>query len=824
MNAFRYALRFLGRQKTFTVINMLGLALSLACSIILTRYLYREATVEKHCIDPSTIIVPVEYFDATELYQPSELTFYRSRDDIGLFSHVLEECKFSTTSSTRIKADNEWISATGLSAEPAITGFFRIDVTGDASALKRPDACWITREFAQRLYGDTDPIGMTLNVESDNFTIRDFTFTVAGIIEKKSFKTILNPDIILPYSEKLYWEECVWMRVDEGLDIDELKKRCIEYASSDQYRFADYHHSFERWTEMYYRYKAQGRVKNQDKTLYSTGSLFMNRVLWATDLLILIIGLLNFINLFWVYWQYRIREEGIRKVFGQTRRHLLLELWTENGVLAVASVLIAWVIVLSLSGRPLEYLECAVPFTRFDIYLTVGIILFLPLIALLYPYFMIRRKPVSRILASRSTTVHESGIRNWILGVQYFITFTLLICSLWLKSHLMFLTQSDTGIPVDEILVLPNPTNGYANWGRRESDSREIVNRLKDNALVLHAMITDNLPVGVRSSASTSRTWANDKGQENFHLLDYIVTPEWFDLFGITISDGKVTGNDTTSYTHYQIGEGVSITVSSDANRVALNRSAMRLMGYEEINHNIGKEQARVNMDPKTRERLDSLFVLYDNSRYVCAEVKDFYNAHRTAGMAPSAFEIGTDKFVLGFLAVRVVPGKQEEALELVRNTIKDICGTDDIECRWLRQDVDELYSEDRKVTDIFTIFSLVAVIVSLLGLLGITDFSLRQRLHEVAVRKVHGAKRLDLYLLLGKRTVSIMTAAFLLCIPVTILLIKQYTRSFIESAPVTVWIYLAALAIVFAVTVLTLATQLERACRLNPAEVIKSE
>ena len=170
------------------------------------------------------------------------------------------------------------------------------------------------------------------------------------------------------------------------------------------------------------------------------------------------------------------------------------------------------------------------------------------------------------------------------------------------------------------------------------------------------------------------------------------------------------------------------------------------------------------------------------------------------------------------------MPGKQEEALELVRNTIKDICGTDDIECRWLRQDVDELYSEDRKVTDIFTIFSLVAVIVSLLGLLGITDFSLRQRLHEVAVRKVHGAKRLDLYLLLGKRTVSIMTAAFLLCIPVTILLIKQYTRSFIESAPVTVWIYLAALAIVFAVTVLTLATQLERACRLNPAEVIKSE
>jgi len=824
MNTLRYAIRFLSRQKTFTVINTLGLALSLACCIILTRYLYREATVENHCIDPSTIIVPVEYYDATELYQPSELTFYRNNDEIGLFSHILDECRFSTSLSTRIKADNEWITATGLSAEPAISGFFKIDVSGDANALMRPDACWITSELAQRLYGDKNPIGMTLNVESDNFTLDDFTFTVAGIIGKHSFKTILNPDIILPYSEKLYWEECVWMRVDKGFDVDALKKRCIEFAHSDQYRFADYHHSFERWTEMYYRYKAQGKVKNQDKILYSTGNRFITHVLWTTDLLILIIGLLNFINLFWVYWQYRIREEGIRKVFGQTRRHLFTELWTENGVLAAVSVLIAWAIVLSLSGYPLEYLGCTVPFTQFDICLTVGIILFLPLIALLYPYFMICRKPVSRILASRSTTIHESGIRNWILGVQYFITFTLLVCTLWLKSHFILLTQSDTGIPVDEILVVPNPTNSYTDWGKRESDSREIVNRLKKNPVVLHAMITENLPVGVRSSASTSRTWANDKGQENYHLLDYIVTPEWFDLFGITILDGNVTGDNTPSYTHYQIGEGVSITVNSDANRVALNRSAMRLMGYEEINHTIGKEQARVNIDPKTRERLDSLFVLYDNSRYVCAEVKDFYNAHRTAGVAPSAFEIGTDRFVLGFLAIRVVEGKQDEALELVRNTIKDICGTDNIECRWLKQDVNELYTEDRKVKDIFTIFSLVAVIVSLLGLLGITNFSIRQRLHEVAVRKVHGAKRLDLYLLLGKRTIALMMAAFLFCIPVTILLIKQYTRPFIESAPVTAWVYLAALTIVSVVTILTLATQLERACRLNPADVIKNE
>ena len=80
MNTFRYAFRFLRRQKHFTLINVLGLALSLACCIILTRYLYREATVENHCIDASTVIVPVEYYETSGTYMPDDLEFLKEDD------------------------------------------------------------------------------------------------------------------------------------------------------------------------------------------------------------------------------------------------------------------------------------------------------------------------------------------------------------------------------------------------------------------------------------------------------------------------------------------------------------------------------------------------------------------------------------------------------------------------------------------------------------------------------------------------------------------------------------------------------------------------
>ena len=176
------------------------------------------------------------------------------------------------------------------------------------------------------------------------------------------------------------------------------------------------------------------------------------------------------------------------------------------------------------------------------------------------------------------------------------------------------------------------------------------------------------------------------------------------------------------------------------------------------------------------------------------------------------------------YIVVRSVSGMQTHVMNLVKDVISDVCGIDDIQCRWLRQDVDDLYTEDRKVMDIFTIFSIAAIIISLLGLLGITGFNIRQRMHEVAVRKVHGAKRADLYLLLGGRSLIIMLISYAISIPVTVLLIREYTHSFIESAPLTVWLYIIALLIVFAVTAITLIIQLERACRLNPADVIKSE
>lgn len=842
MNAFRYAMRFLGRQKTFTTINIVGLALSLACCIVLTRYLFREITVERHCINPKTVIVPVEFYETTNSYEPSNLDFLEDNDDLGLLDHVTAQCIFSANSAAKVRGDADFITAPVLSVEPNVWEFFRFDITGDKDAMERPDGCWITRDYARKLFGDGDPTGKTLYIQSSSIQIRagkptspEYQYTVAGIIETPSFKTILNPEIIVPYSKRLSWAKMVWIRVADGFDIEALKQRCRENIEADKKRYSDFRHNFESWNDIYYKYSSPYQSQQHGNTMYSTSNRFMNRVLWATDVLIMIVGLLNFINLFLVYWQYRIREEGIRKVFGQNRRHLFMELWAENFILAFCAVLIAWMIVLPLSGRALGYLGCAVPFTTFDIYLTIGIAVLLPLTAMVYPYSIISRTPVYQIVSERSTSMKGVRIRNIILAFQYFITFTLIICSVWLRAHFTFLTSYDTKLPVDEILVIDSPVAGYVDASKAESDLRVIVNRIKADKSVINVLPTNNIPIGVNTNGNTNKLWANEQKQEDFHLMKFEVTAEWLELFGIDIIAGDLNAPvPDRSNSWIQMPNGIRASVSGSG-KVVLNRAAMRLMGYPDVNmRTIGQEVTRSNMDPDTGELIDHYNVFYDYTFKVCAEAEEFYVGHRTLGVTPILFEIEDNDFLFGMfsmaalrtkqMVVRIVPGMQKEALTMIKDVIHDVCGLEDIQCRWLRQDVDDLYTEDRRVMVIFTIFSIAAIIISLLGLLGITNFNIRQRLHEVAVRKIHGAKRLDLYVLLGKRPLLIMLATFIASIPVTIVMIRVYTRSFIESAPLTPLTYLTALAIVLAVTAATLIIQMERACKLNPAEVITSE
>jgi ABC-type antimicrobial peptide transport system permease subunit len=168
--------------------------------------------------------------------------------------------------------------------------------------------------------------------------------------------------------------------------------------------------------------------------------------------------------------------------------------------------------------------------------------------------------------------------------------------------------------------------------------------------------------------------------------------------------------------------------------------------------------------------------------------------------------------------------GKEQELISYLTELMKDVYGIESLEYSFLKDDVNKLYDEDRKVTTIYNIFAVVAIIISCLGLFGISLFDIRQRYREIGIRKVNGAKIKDLYRLLFRKYVVVLVTAFVVAIPIAYYLITLYTQDFVVKAPIGIGIFIIALLVVSIISLGTLFWQVHKAANINPADVVKSE
>ena len=162
--------------------------------------------------------------------------------------------------------------------------------------------------------------------------------------------------------------------------------------------------------------------------------------------------------------------------------------------------------------------------------------------------------------------------------------------------------------------------------------------------------------------------------------------------------------------------------------------------------------------------------------------------------------------------------------MDYLKKVEREIYGTEEFEYTLFSDQVKQMYASDRRMAMLYTSFAFIAIVVSCLGLFGISLFDIRQRYREIAIRKVNGAMLKDLYVLLLRRYVGMLLLAVVVAVPLAWLAIHYYTADLVVKAPVTVGLFLAAFLIVAVISVATLLWQVNKASRINPSEVMKSE
>ena len=162
--------------------------------------------------------------------------------------------------------------------------------------------------------------------------------------------------------------------------------------------------------------------------------------------------------------------------------------------------------------------------------------------------------------------------------------------------------------------------------------------------------------------------------------------------------------------------------------------------------------------------------------------------------------------------------------MDYLRKTVKEIYGTEEFEYAWLSDVVKAQYAHDRKIATVYSVFAFIAIVISCMGLFGISLFDIRRRYREIAIRKVNGASLHDLYWLLGGRYLKVLLVSFAVAVPLAWVMLYKYTEDFVLKAPLSPWIFIVALLLVAMISLGTLWWQVNKAARINPADVMKTE
>ena len=799
MKIILLAIRPLMRFRTYTFVNVLGLALSLACVIIISRYVYSELQTDRFYPDLERIYTTIYEDDK----HPGQTRYagVSNPNNEKSFSSILEhpgvECATSIRKEDEISCwynDKEYTSQT-LIADSNFFKITRYPLIVGTNTLKNPEDAVITEQYARKIFGKETALGKQLRLSMEK------TVTIAGVIGTPVTASSLAFDIVI--SEQLAHS---WRRMSNNLvrlhphaDYKQINKQYNQFMRMDLWNYS-VRYQLHPFSDVYFN-------KTIDNFFFRTGNFTYIWILSLVAFMILLVGIFNFVNIYSVVVLRRGREFGMKKVFGAGAKMMFAQLYIENLLMAATAILLGWVII--EITNPLVHNQLGiipVSNTRFDLLLTSLILFILPLFTSLIPF--IRYNYAAPITSLRSVNSNGGSIvsRKLFLLIQYIITFTLVICSLFFIKQLRFMLDTDPGIRIKDVIqtqfLKSESTNdgmSRAAWEEKRKKEQHIVDVLKQrldaSPLIEHWTYGDS-PVKYKSRGFKFKL-PGDEFKE-FNIM--FVSPAWMSLFEIEVTEGEAIDLKKESELSYEL---------------YISEAGKKLLGITDIRS--------AEMQPENRLWHNSGDDMSKNPPYrILGTIKDFNASHLAEKTNPMVL-LSSGSWHEQPLLVSVVPGRRQEAIQFLKDLHDELIGGN-FEYTFIEDQHKALYQKDLHITLVYTVFALIAILISSLGLFSLSLFDVQQRFHEIAIRKVNGATTSVVMRMLLIKYYKLLGIAFLIASPIAWLAINRYLEDFAHKAPVSWWIFAVALLITAGISLATLIWQIRKAARTNPAEAIKAE
>ncbi len=797
-NYLKITFRNFKRQRGYSFITLSGLALGMACCLLIILYIQFELSYDRFHTDADCIyrIVMDASIGSTNVKVPitnNPLSPTLVRD----YPEVIASTRIRKISKILVEyGDNQFYESSSLFADNSIFEVFSFPfIQGDPqNALVRPFTIVLTQSSARKYFGQANPVGKVLRLDSAK------DYEVTGVIKDVPLNSHLTFDILVSF-ETLFVDQpqardnwisahnFTYLRLHENAASSDLESKfpaMVEkyMGSSLKTLGGSIRYSLQPLTDIHLHSNLQFEFAPNSSILYVY-------IFSAIAFFILGIACINFMNLATARSAKRAQEVGMRKVLGAERHNLIRQFLGESIIYSLLALLAALILVRmalpifrNISGVELQLGTAQLIWL---IPLIIGLILFTGITAGSYPaFFLSAFHPVKVLKGNRLIGTGGRRFRHLLVTAQFVVSITLIIGTWIIHKQILYMKNVNLGFTKEQVLVsnVDDP-----NIFR---DINTVKARLKQIPCVVEVAGTDAVP-GQGPMATTVGIVPEGFSNEEGILMKAIRADEdYLAALGMELVAGR----------------NFSREMSTDKQRAFLvNEMAVRQFGWEDpIGHTI---------------KIQGLG-LRGTAATVIGVVKNFHYASLREELEPICIGAGMEG--LDKLVIRVRTENITGLISQLKDTWKEIDPSHPFDFFFLDDFFNAQYRSEERLNSIFASFSGLAIIIACLGLFGLSSFMVEQRTKEIGIRKVLGASISEVVALLSRELLVLVGVAVLVAWPIAYFAMSFWLRNFPFRTSLNPWIFLVSGLAALTIAFLTVSFQAIKAASANPVDSLRYE
>jgi putative ABC transport system permease protein len=803
-NLIKHSIRSFKRQRAYIVINVLGLSIGIACSLLIALYVINEASYDKYNVKKDRIFRTI----LNGKIGGQEITVASSPAIMGPtmvkeFPEIEDYLRMNGNGPTVIEyngqtfTEDHWVEA-----DSSFFNFFTIPVLkGDPkTALNAPHKVVLSESTAKKIFGNENPMDKPIKIGSD--TVR---FTVTGIMgdvpDNSHFEAnVISSFITNPRSKYPIWlsnsfstyfllkPNSSYKTVDEkypallekyvGPEIQQYMGISLSdfAAQGNKYKFY-----LQNLLDIHLDTSVQQDFKAPTDPKYLT-------IFGSIAILIVIIAAINFMNLSTAQASRRAKEVGIKKVAGSTRRMLVVQFLSESFILTLIALVFSIIFIKATLPYFNNLLGAKLELSLFESWYTIpALILFSLIVGFLsgsYPaLFLSSFNPYEVLKGSVKNSTKNGRLRRVLVVFQFAVSILLIVGTMIMYRQIKYMLNKDMGFNKEQLVVI----NRAEALGIKMKSFKETVKNIPG---VVN--ITSSTAIPGRTNNNNGYMMEGRK-DETFLMATSWVDYDFLNTYGMTLAEGRTFNESFTS----------------DKEACVINESARKDFNITDIS------KTRF-MEPNDSGKVNYLPVI--------GVVKNFNFESLRNPIGPYILKFQNDNMLWGYITIRLSAQNYSKTITAIEDKWKEFVSNNPLQYYFLDADFELMYKQEKQNAQMAVIFSILAIFIAALGLFGLTSFTVEQRTKEIGVRKAMGSSIVGIYVVISREVIVLVSISALIAWPVVYYWAGKWLENFYYKINLGLFTFFAGLTIALGIAVLTISYRIIMAARVNPAQSLKYE